>query len=151
MRLFIRCIATGFFTGYVPVMPGTAGSMLALLILWMVPGLNQGLLVVLIPIMFILGVWSSGIVEKQAGHDASIITIDEMTGMGMTFFLMPRAMEWYWWVAGFVLFRAFDIGKPFPAGRSQRLPGGWGIMMDDIIAGIMANLVLRAMRAWTGG
>jgi phosphatidylglycerophosphatase A len=144
-----RLVATGFYTGYSPVAPGTAGSLLALAILWLLHPrdsyLGPGLV-----LFFFLGLWASSRVEgeevqKGGKHDPSIVNIDEIVGMGLSVVLLPHAVPRVWWIAGFLLFRVFDIVKPFPADRAQRLPGGWGIMIDDVIAGIYANAVLQAL------
>jgi phosphatidylglycerophosphatase A len=86
--------------------------------------------------------------EHAYGHDAKAIVIDEVAGMLVTvLWLLPAASapaRWLGLAAGFVLFRAFDVLKPFPAGRAQHLPGGFGVVLDDVIAGVYANLVLRA-------
>jgi len=141
-RLF-RLIATGFYTGYCPVAPGTVGSVLAWIILWVFPELREGALFILIGVLFFIGVWASGQVEKTEGHDASCINVDEMVGMWVSLLYMPRGISFLWWVLAFFLFRIFDVFKPFPIGRSQKLPGGWGVMMDDVLAGLYANLALR--------
>ena len=149
MEPIARLVATGIYTGYSPVAPGTAGSLFALAILWLLrPSdfiLGTGL-ILLSP----LGVWASSRVEREevqkgGKHDPSIVNIDEIVGMGLSVVLLPHAVPRVWWIAGFLLFRLFDIVKPFPADRAQRLPGGWGIMIDDVIAGIYANAVLQVM------
>jgi len=145
-----RLIATGLATGYSPVAPGTAGSLLALMALWLLPPVNAVFFVSALGPLFLLGVWASSRVEaeevrKGGKHDPSIVNVDEIMGMGLSVAFLPASMSRIWLVAGFLLFRLFDIVKPFPANRSQRLPGGWGIMMDDVIAGIYANAVLRVL------
>ncbi len=147
---FARLIATGLATGYSPVAPGTAGSLLALLAMWLLIPARPVLLVSVLGLMFLLGVWASSRVEAEevrrgGKHDPSIVNVDEIVGMGLSVACMPASISRMWLIAGFLLFRLFDIVKPFPANRSQRLPGGWGIMMDDVIAGIYANAVLRVL------
>lgn len=144
MRLLIRFIATGCFSGYSPIAPGTAGSALALLIFWLIPGLRGIVLLSVCIITFFIGVWSATQVEKmEQEKDSGIIVIDEMVGMWLSLLYLPVGMHMIWWAGAFLLFRLFDIIKPFPAGRSQNLPGGWGVMLDDVFAGIYANLVLQ--------
>jgi phosphatidylglycerophosphatase A len=145
-----RLAATGLATGYSPVAPGTAGSLLALLVLWFLHPAGPVFLLLGLGLLFPLGVWASGRVEReevQKGrkHDPSIVNIDEIMGMGMSVIFLPGSASRMWLFAGFLLFRFFDIVKPFPIDRSQRLPGGWGIMMDDVIAGIYANIILQAL------
>ena len=89
-----------------------------------------------------MGVWSAGKAEKAFGRvDPGEVVIDEIVGQIITFLATPK-VSWIWLLAGFFLFRAFDIVKPFPARRAERLPGGWGIMLDDVIAGLYALIVL---------
>jgi phosphatidylglycerophosphatase A len=151
----VRLLATGLCTGYSPVAPGTAGSLLALAVLFLVRTrypmdvISFGLGACLIPLFFI-GVRVSRIVEQseiQKGRrkDPSMVNIDEIVGMGLSVIFLPGAASRYWFFAGFLLFRIFDVIKPFPADRAQRLPGGWGIMTDDVIAGIYANAVLQIL------
>jgi phosphatidylglycerophosphatase A len=89
-------------------------------------------------VIFFLGVWAAGQSEKFFGQtDPRSVVIDEVAGQMVAFLLFPHA-SWKLLLAGFALFRIFDISKPFPAGRAERLPGGWGIMVDDVIAGAYA-------------
>jgi phosphatidylglycerophosphatase A len=86
--------------------------------------------------------------EAAYGHDAKAIVIDEVAGMLITFLFVPMpesaSGQWLALGAGFLLFRIFDVTKPFPAGRAQNLPGGQGVVMDDVVAGVYANVLLRA-------
>jgi phosphatidylglycerophosphatase A len=149
MDSIARLLATGLCTGYSPVAPGTAGSLLALAILWFFDPpdslLGPGLVLLFFP-----GVWASTRVEREevrkgGKSDPSIVNIDEIMGMGLSVIFLPHSVSRAWLIAGFFLFRLFDIVKPFPADRAQRLPGGWGIMIDDVIAGIYANAVLQVL------
>ncbi len=138
-------IATGFGSGYSPLAPGTAGSILALLIAYFAGG-RWPILLILIAVFFLLGVVSSTFVEKDSQkEDPAIVVVDEMVGMWISLFFMPFSLKIY--VIAFVLFRVFDILKPFPIDHSQKFSGGWGIMIDDVIAGIYAlALVFLASR-----
>jgi len=135
-------IATCGGVGYFPMAPGTAGSVVGLvlvLILAQVPlpplWLSGVLALVAIGIFF-LGVWSAGVAERHFGRvDPGPVVIDEVLGQVITFLARPDP-SWKWLLAGFVLFRIFDIIKPFPARQAERLPGGWGIMTDDLVAGL---------------
>ena len=137
-------IATVAGTGYFPVGPGTAGSAVAVGLVAAVNALPlsnagcSGLLFVVAALIFFLGVWSAGESEIFFGRtDPGHVVIDEVSGQMTAFLLSPHA-SWKFLLLGFGLFRLFDITKPFPAGRAERLPGGWGIMVDDIIAGVYA-------------
>ncbi len=141
-------IATGLGSGYFPVAPGTAGSALGLALviafrqtslspLWL--GMS---LAALAGLLFFVGVWSAGKAEKAIGRvDPGQVVIDEVVGQIITFVATPR-VGWKGLIIGFVLFRVFDIVKPFPARRAERFPGGWGIMMDDVVAGLYSLVAL---------
>ncbi len=138
-------IATCGYVGYVRVAPGTAGS-IAGLALYGVASLLGGMLVQigLLAAVLAVGVWSSSASERHFGHtDPGAVVIDEVAGMLIT--LLGLQVTWSGALAGFLAFRFFDVIKPFPAGRSERLPGGWGIMADDVIAGLYAHLALRVL------
>ena len=143
MNRLSRIIATGFFTGYSLVAPGTAGSVLALVIYWVIPGFRDYWLLSVSGIVFFIGVWAATRVEQTDGHDASIINVDEIVGMWISLLFLPGPLPAEWKIGAFILFRVFDVLKPFPINQSQNLPGGWGVMMDDVIAGIYTNLSLR--------
>jgi phosphatidylglycerophosphatase A len=149
MNPIARLLATGLCTGYSPVAPGTAGSLLALILLWFLHP-SDFILGSCIVILFFPGVWASTRVEREevqkgGKSDPSIVNVDEIVGMGLSVIFLPDAVSKAWLIAGFLLFRVFDIFKPFPANRAQNLPGGWGIMIDDVIAGIYANAVLQVL------
>jgi phosphatidylglycerophosphatase A len=97
------------------------------------------------------GVLVSTRAEAAYGHDAKAIVIDEVVGMAVTFLFLPwpaaAADRWLLCVAGFFLFRVFDVLKPFPANRAQSLPGGRGVMTDDLVAGLYANAGVRILLA----
>lgn len=89
-----------------------------------------------------LGVWAAGKAEDFFGRtDPGHVVVDEVVGQMLTFLLFPHA-TWKWLLGGFLLFRAFDIVKPFPARQAERIPRGWGIMLDDVIAGLYSLAVL---------
>ena len=116
---------------------------MALLIFWLIPELRGTTLLLTLIAVFFIGVWAAFHVEKTDGHDASIINIDEMVGMWLSLVFLPDGISWIWWIVAFFLFRFFDILKPFPVGWSQKLRGGWGVMMDDIFAGLYTNIILQ--------
>jgi phosphatidylglycerophosphatase A len=124
---------------------GTFGSLWAIGWIWLARELSApwpfGAPVLALSFVFIIGVWSAGRAETAFGHDSSKIIIDEMLGMWVALLFMPWRGDT---VAGaFLLFRLFDIIKPFPIRRLERVPGGWGIMLDDLAAGICANVLVQ--------
>jgi phosphatidylglycerophosphatase A len=135
-------LATGFGSGFFPVAPATFASALVTLVVWLVvpvsPALEGMVALVLVPI----AVWSAHQAEKRLGHDAHPIVIDEVLGQWVALWAVPRSAIWMG--AGFLLFRFFDIAKPLGVYRLQSLPGGWGIVADDALAGIYSRLVLAA-------
>ena len=141
-------IATAFGAGYSPIAPGTAGSAVAVLILWLVPFSRLGLVLFLVAVV-VVGTWAADVAERRlGGKDPSAIVIDEVAGMTLSvvaFPLTPGVL-----LVGFVLFRIFDVIKPPPAGQSQRFRGGIGVMIDDLIAGLYALAILAVSRAVLG-
>ena len=144
MRVLIILLSTGCYAGYTPRAPGTAGSILGLGLVWALTG-PLGLAVpyylLATALFLVLGVWVSSRAESLFGHDGPRIVIDEIAGVLIVFAGMP--FDLFTVVAGFVLFRVLDIWKPFPCDRVQRLPGGLGVMMDDVVAAVYAHLLLR--------
>ena len=137
-------VATVAGAGYFPVAPGTVGSAVGVLLVAALDVLplaasgHDALLALLVAVIFFLGVWAAGQSEQFFGRtDPGHVVIDEVAGQMVAFLLIPHP-SWKLLLAGFALFRVFDITKPFPAGRAERLPGGWGIMLDDVIAGVYA-------------
>ncbi len=148
MKAIARIYATGLWTGFFPVAPGTAGSLLGLALYALVPQLPLGSdgVVGPWPILFVLaltllGVPASKWSEEEFGEDPGPVVIDEVLGQWITLMFLPPTPLVL--VAGFLLFRAFDIFKPWPADRSQEWGGGWGVMADDVFAGVYAAVVLR--------
>ncbi len=128
--------------GYFPLAPGTMGSLVAAAVGWFLTPFRPFYLLLTI-ILLLLGVWSSEEAEKTLGKDSPRIVIDEMTGMMVAFFAFPRSLMTL--LAALLLFRLFDILKPPPLGRLQEMKGGWGIMVDDLGAGILTNFLLRLL------
>jgi len=141
LSLPIRFIATAAFSGYSPIAPGTAGSLLAL-VLYTIPGIENPLtLGILSAALFFLGVYVSGRMEPVYGKDPSIVVIDEFVGMWISLLLLPKSIAVG--VAAFLIFRLLDILKPFPVRSSEKLPWGWGIMVDDLICALLTNGIVR--------
>jgi len=121
--------------GYAPLAPGTVASALTAAVLWLIPFSRPGLIAVLV-IVILVGTWAAHQAEARlGGNDPGAIVIDEVAGMILSVVLLPLTGAVL--AAGFVLFRVFDIVKPFPIRLSQRLPGGLGVMIDDVLAGLL--------------
>jgi phosphatidylglycerophosphatase A len=139
-------LATGFGVGFIPFAPATWASLATTLVFFLAYPASAApvALAVAILALFPVAVWASGEAERDLGRDAHPIVIDEVLGMLVTLWgvsfagRVPLALG-----LGFLLFRAFDIVKPYPIRQSQDLPGGWGVVVDDLLAGIASNLVLR--------
>lgn len=142
-----RVLATGLGAGYSPVAPGTAGTILALVVFILFPYSTTIYFVILTAILFVVGTWSATVAEKNFGHDGSPIVIDEIVGYMMTVLYVPLSGEffWVWALMAFALFRFFDILKPPPIFQAQSLPKGWGVMLDDVLAGIYGNIILQVL------
>lgn len=138
-----KVIASGLGTGYLPIAPGTWGSLLACLIYWFLIPLNFWYYTGILLILFFLGVGIGNHLEKEWGRDPRKIVIDEVLGLFVTMAFFPKTFPNL--LIGLFLFRIFDITMPFPIADSERLPSGWGVMVDDVIAGIYANLGLRVI------
>ena len=141
-----RCVvllATGCYAGYVPIAPGTLGTLVAVPLGYLLSLLGPLQGVLFIAAFAGLAVWVSSEGEKVFQRkDPGLIVIDEMAGFLVTLFLI----SWSWKnvVTGFFLFRLMDIVKPFPIRRLEsKWPGGWGVVGDDILAGVYANVILR--------
>lgn len=138
-------LATGGYAGYIPGAPGTYGTLVAIPLCYLLSKLGplHGILFLLL--FTGLAVWVSGEAEKLVNRtDPGLIVIDEMAGFLVTLLFVPWSAKGV--VIGFVLFRLMDIAKPFPIRRLEsRLHGGWGVVGDDILAGIYANVVLRVV------
>ncbi len=132
-----------FGSGFFPVAPATFASLVWLAIYLFIPGGGWLAHPAVAACAAAVAVWMANEAEKLHGHDAHCIVIDEFVGMQVTFIGMAPAL--IPGIVGFALFRIFDIAKPFPAGRSQRLPGGIGVVVDDVIAGVYGRLALLAL------
>jgi phosphatidylglycerophosphatase A len=138
-------IATVGYCGYSPIAPGTVGSAAGLVFYLLVWWTQSPVVEVsLIVLLFLAGVWAGTTAERYfGGIDPGPIVMDEVVGMLITLAFIPVGITGA--LVGFVLFRIFDVIKPFPAGRFERLHGGLGVMADDAMAAVYANLVLRGL------
>jgi phosphatidylglycerophosphatase A len=142
--LAAKIVSTCFGAGYFPVAPGTATSLIAVIVYLFVPALRElPLLLSLISLTAAAGIWSGRLMEERHGDDPSIVTIDELSGQWLALAALPAGVLPA--LLSFALFRFFDIVKPGPVDAAQRLPGGWGIMADDLLAGFLANLSVRGV------
>lgn len=154
------CWGTGLGSGYSPIAPGTAGSVVGILLYLLLhrltlarPAFGEagglGLYLAATLLLFLAGVAAAGRMERLLGQkDPSLVVTDEVAGYLIAAAGLPPSLL----VVGltFVLFRFFDIIKPFPGRKAEGLPGGWGVMTDDLVAGIYANLLTRLL-LWAGG
>ena len=137
-----KLVATGLGSGYSPVAPGTAGSLVGLLLFLPLAGRAFWIQLAAVVAVTILGVLAGGRLATMLGaKDPGMVVVDEVAGQWITFLALPMTPVTA--VAGFLLFRVMDILKPWPARALERLPGGLGIMADDVAAGIYAHLLLR--------
>jgi len=142
-RMAVLFIAQGAYSGTVPFAPGTAGTLVGVLIYLAMRHMSVTVYATLCFLCFLIGTWAADRAEVLLGRkDSPSIVIDEIVGYLAAMFLVPPT--WGFAAAGFVLFRLFDIVKPWPLKRLQDLHGGPGIMLDDIGAAVYTNLLLQA-------
>src|SRR3972149_6876997 len=143
MKHFISLLATGFGVGYSPVAPGTLGTLVAILIYYFLSEIPSPLYEITVIGFFFLSVWISENTEKFfRKKDDQRIVIDEVIGFLVTMLWIPKTLLFV--TIGFFLFRFFDILKPFPIRRLEKgFKGGFGVVLDDVVAGVYANIVLR--------
>lgn len=142
-------VASFLYTGFFPLAPATFATAVFLAAYWLVPGgewLAHGWVLLATAAASIP---TAARVERARGKDPSCVVIDEVVGIQVV--LVGAQPTPAGLVAAFLLFRAFDIAKPFPIDRSQRLPGGWGIVADDVLAGLYARVVLALVSTQAGG
>ncbi len=142
LEWYYRLLGTVFFAGYFPFASGTVGSAVALALYWVLPFTDNGTIAISFALAgAFLGVPAASFLEQKHGDDPSIVVFDEAVGMWLALVYLPKI----WWVAlgAFLLFRLFDIVKPQPAKYFDNMRGGAGIMMDDVIAGVYANIVMQ--------
>jgi phosphatidylglycerophosphatase A len=136
-------LATCGGIGYAPIAPGTFGSAVGL-VLWAALPQRPAVQVAALIALLVAGIWSGSLAEQHfKATDPAPVVIDEVAGMLVTLLLNP--VGWIGGLVAFVLFRVADVLKPYPAGRLERLHGGFGVMADDVMAAVYANLALRAI------
>jgi phosphatidylglycerophosphatase A len=146
MRFFSSQLATCFGIGRVSIAPGTLASAAALPLGWALVRMGWPIVVAGTIVATIIGIWAcSNYVRKVGYNDPPECVIDEVAGQWfalMPIAVMGRSSDWWLYVWAFLLFRFFDIAKPWPISAGERLPGGLGVMMDDVLAGIAAAILL---------
>ena len=144
----IHLLALGFGSGAAPKAPGTWGTLAAVLIYWPLSQLSPEHYLLMLLVTSVMGIYICGQTARDLGvHDHGSIVWDEFVGFWITMFAAP--VGWVWVVVGFVLFRFFDIIKPWPISWiDKNITGGFGIMLDDVIAGVMAAGVLQGIAWW---
>ncbi len=143
----VHFAAFGFGSGAAPVAPGTFGTLMAVALYLLLPAMSPLNYAAFVLASFVVGVWVCGRTARDIGvHDHGGIVWDEFTGYWLTMFMAPPG--WTWIVLGFVLFRLFDIVKPWPIRWLDRnVDGGLGVMIDDVLAGLMALVCLQLLAA----
>jgi phosphatidylglycerophosphatase A len=148
MNRFLLVIAAGFGAGYAPMAPGTAGTLVAIPIFLILSLIPSPLYELTILTFFFLASWISGEAQKSWGRkDHPRIVIDEIMGYLITMFWLPKTTLFI--ILGFFLFRFFDIVKPPPIRLLERARGGFGVVLDDVMAGVYANIILQIISYFT--
>ena len=144
-----KMIATFFGSGLSPKAPGTVGTLAALPLVWVISFAGPLFYMAFTVFLFPVGLWAAEMYERQLGtHDSKEIVIDEVLGILITMTWLP--MTWQAIALGFVLFRVLDILKPFPIGLiDKKVQGGLGVIADDVVAGIIANIALQVIYSQT--
>jgi phosphatidylglycerophosphatase A len=137
----IKFFASGLYSGYSPVVPGTTGTVPAWLLAYFWLGHNQTVLAIAAVALSIISIYLASLAEPIMGHDSKKIVVDEWAGMMISLLLVPFGLLNY--IIAFVAFRGFDAVKVFPADRAENLPRGWGVTADDIVAGVQANILTQ--------
>jgi phosphatidylglycerophosphatase A len=142
---FAVAFASFGYVGFAPVAPGTVGAAAAIPFFLLLRRADSAWLEIAVCAAIVAaGAWSARITEQALGvEDPGPVVIDEVVGMFVSLLFLPAT--WPVILAGFVAFRAFDIVKPWPADRLEHVPGGWGVMADDVMAGVYANLSLQLL------
>ena len=148
INLFEKVIGSGLFTGYIPVASGTFGSLAAVFV-YLIPGFEK--LYIIIPssvLLFFYGVYISSKFELEYGKDPSECTVDEFVGTWISLIALPKSVLIT--LTSFLIWRALDIIKPFPARDSEKLKAGWGITIDDVISGFYTLIIVHIIVYFSG-
>jgi phosphatidylglycerophosphatase A len=150
MTRLALAIATAGGAGYVPVAPGTAGSAVGIALYFLTCRLSPTWQIVVLAVITVAGTWAS---SRAAIHfqrqDPSQVVVDEVAGQLLTLLLIGAG--WMGALVGFLVFRVLDVLKPWPARRLESLPGGYGIMADDLMAGVYGWIIMRALAVFLAG
>lgn len=147
MNIFHHCVATCFGVGYFPVAPGTAATVIGIILAFFLQG--TPLYFTWVVVLTILGIVAADHVEKMSKEkDPGIVVIDEVVGVMIALIGLP--ITWPVAICGFFLFRAFDMFKIYPINKFEAIPGGRGIVLDDVMAGLYTNIVLSIAVRWAG-
>ena len=142
MKKVAWLIGTGAGVGLSPIAPGTVGTAAALLIYYILPLPSDSYIFLsMILIGLVVGIWATGDLSTDHNPDPGTVVWDEYVGLWITCFLLPKT--WVFLILAFLIFRIFDILKPWPIRRVESFPKGWGIMLDDVLAAIYANLTIN--------
>jgi phosphatidylglycerophosphatase A len=142
----VHALAYGFGTGLMPFAPGTFGSLIGVALFWVMAPLGAGVYAGLVAILFLAGIFICGQTARDVGAiDPGFIVYDEIVGFLVAMYMLPA--DWRWILAGFAVYRVFDIWKPYPIHYAEEKLGlGSGIMVDDVVAGIYTLLILQLAR-----
>ncbi len=136
-----KLLGSGFYTGYMKIASGTWGSF-AGLIIYLIPGFeNPSLMIFMISLFILIGVPIATKFESVYGKDPKECTIDEIVGMWITLLFLPKKI--WWIILAFLIWRVFDIVKPYPTRNLEKIKGGWGVMLDDVMAGIYSFILIQ--------
>ena len=147
-KQLVLALATLGGVGYLPGMPGTWGSLAAVPVWWLLSHLGPWGYGLVLVIFLAVSIPVASRAQEYLGPDHPAIVLDEIVGLLIALYGVPR--QWLWIIIGFALFRLLDIWKPFPIKYCEKLPGGWGVVLDDAAAGLGARVVLAAMMVFGG-
>ena len=142
-----KVIATFFFTGHSPVAPGTAGTLAAIPLYYVLSFTPVYIYLLLTVLITLVSVWASGVAEGIYGKtDPGQVVADEVCGFLVTMVLVPATLSKIF--MGFLFLRLFDIAKPYPVRKLEKFSGGWGIVSDDLAAGVYACIAIHILASW---
>jgi phosphatidylglycerophosphatase A len=148
-RLLLYAFGTFLGSGFSPIAPATAASFVVAILWWACAPVRLPVQIALLIVVTALGVPAATALERRHGHDPKLVVCDEVAGMIVTYMGL-WVVGFRACMAGFLWFRVFDVIKPPPVRQLERLPRGWGIMADDLLAGVYAHVALLLTLRWTG-